>query len=544
MKTKKIIIYIIILTILFGIIGWINCIPINLFLGESILFICGYAFFLGLGIILIESMTSIHDLFLGNRMYVDRKIVKIGGFIILGPIVYFLIISLLGIPILHTDAYKEQIGEIEVKEFTSEIQAMDTNQLLVVDIELATKLADKKLGEKPALGSQVKLGEPTIQNVNGKLEWVVPLEHSGVFKWLSNLEGTPGYIIVSATDSKDVTYVEDYKIKYQPGSFLTQNLERHIRFGKGITKGLTDYSFELNDEGRPYWVVTTYHNTRFLNLPEATGVIIVDAQTGEQKEYKIEEVPEWVDRIQPRSFIKQQINNRGEYINGIFNFSNKDKFKTSGESAVVYNNGSCYMITGITSIASDEATTGFMMINLKTKEVVQYNIGGATEEAAQKSAEGKVQNMGYQATYPIVVNVNGIPTYFMTLKDKSGLVKQYAFVSIQDYTTVGNGENAEDALKSYQQMIRDGKNPNIEDAIQQKETTGTIERIAQERNNQTTVYKIITQEESNKIYKIAFDVSEELAITQKGDKVKLTYYETENKIIDSISFDNLEYEQK
>lgn len=91
----------------------------------------------------------------------------------------------------HWKAYRDQLGEPIVKKFSSEIQVVDTNQIPVVDRALAIKLADKKLGEKPSLGSQVYIGEPVIQMVNDKLVWVVPLHHSGVFKWLTNMSGTP-----------------------------------------------------------------------------------------------------------------------------------------------------------------------------------------------------------------------------------------------------------------------------------------------------------------------------------------------------------------
>ncbi|MEG1050155.1 MAG: hypothetical protein RSE24_06400, partial [Oscillospiraceae bacterium] len=77
---------------------------------------------------------------------------------------------------------------------------------------LAAKIAEKKLGEKPSLGSQVVLGTPTVQTVDGKLVWVVPLQHSGFFKWITNLQGTPGYIVVSATNPQDVDYVDTYNI--------------------------------------------------------------------------------------------------------------------------------------------------------------------------------------------------------------------------------------------------------------------------------------------------------------------------------------------
>ena len=100
--------------------------------------------------------------------------------------VFFMLVST---PLFNSEAYRNQMKDPEVKSFSSDVQAIDLEQIPIVDQQLAYKLADKKLGENPSLGSQVQLGEPTIQQVNGKLVWVVPLHHSGFFKWLSNMDG-------------------------------------------------------------------------------------------------------------------------------------------------------------------------------------------------------------------------------------------------------------------------------------------------------------------------------------------------------------------
>ncbi len=55
------------------------------------------------------------------------------------------------------------------------------------------------------------------------------------------------------------------------------DLNCHVRlFGGGLLKGLTDYSFELDDDGVPYWVLTTYKNRWLFSLPEADGVLTVN----------------------------------------------------------------------------------------------------------------------------------------------------------------------------------------------------------------------------------------------------------------------------
>ena len=461
------------------------------------------------------------------------------------PWVILMIVTVYSSVLFHTDSYKNQMPEPENRTFSSDVQAIDIARLPVVDSSLAALLADKKLGEKPALGSQVTLGDPVIQKVNDKLVWVVPLLHSGFFKWISNLGGTPGYILVSATNPRDVTYVESHPIKYQPNAFFLDNLQRHTRFSGGLFTGLTDYSFEINDEGKPYWVVTTYKNLVGISLPEADGVIIVDASTGESVKYSISDVPKWVDRVQPADFVMAQLGNRGNYIHGIFNFSNKDKFQASEGNAIIYNSGRCYLYTGLTSVGADESATGIILIDMVTKKPYRYQISGATEYAAQQSAQGKVQNLHYIASFPLITNVDGQPTYFMTLKDDAGLIKQYAFVSVKDYTSVGNGETIGDAMSSYQSIMKSTSGSSeIGTGDQQEALQGTIDRISSEIIGGNTVYSMILKEQPAKIFTSVADISPELPLTKEGDTVKISYIKSDRTIISLAAFDNLKYTQK
>jgi hypothetical protein len=461
------------------------------------------------------------------------------------PWVILIIVNIFSSVLFHTDSYKNQMPEPENRTFSSDVQAIDIARLPVVDTSLAALLADKKLGEKPALGSQVTLGEPTIQKVNDKLVWVVPLLHSGFFKWISNMGGTPGYILVSATNPRDVTYIDKFPVKYQPNAYFLDNLQRHTRLSGGLFTGLTDYSFEINDEGKPYWVVTTYKNKVGFNLPEADGVIIVDAATGESIKYSINNVPKWVDRVQPSDFLMTQVANRGNYIHGIFNFSNKDKFQPSEGNAIIYNGGRCYLYTGLTSVGADESATGIMLIDMVTKKPYRYQISGATEYAAQQSAQGKVQNLKYVASFPLLTNVDGQPTYFMTLKDDAGLIKQYAFVSIIDYTSVGTGDTIGNAISNYRSVMKNTSGSSeIGTGDQQQELQGTIDRISSEIISGNTVYSMILKEKQDKIFTAVADISPELSLTKNGDTVKISYVKSDHAVINIAAFDNVMYTQK
>ena len=441
--------------------------------------------------------------------------------------------------IFNVSAFRDQMPDYRIGDFSSEIQVVDISQIPIVDNDLAYKIAEKKLGEKPSLGSQVVLGEPTIQTVNDKLVWVVPLQHSGFFKWLTNMAGTPGYIVVSATNSQDVEYVDDYNIKYQPNAYIFSDLTFHTRYTAALFTGVTDYSFELDDTGRPHWVITTYKYTRGFALPEATGVIVMDAETGKSNRYALEDVPAWVDRVQPEDFILTQINNKGKYVHGIFNWADKDKYQTSEGDIIVYDEGRCYLFTGITSVGSDESAIGFVMVDMVTKEPIMYQMAGATEYAAQRSAEGKVQQYGYYASFPLIINFEGTPTYFMTLKDIDGLIKQYAYVSVKDFLVVGVGESMQDAKLNYEKALR--QNPgsaDVTDTDSLAEIAGTVYRINQEIVAGETVYRFILSERTDIVFEAQGSVSEMLSLTEVGDSVKISYRDTASPIKEVKAFEN------
>lgn len=465
-------------------------------------------------------------------------------------IVLFVLILIFGSiassKLFHSTTMYEQIGEVTDYSFTEEILPIDQSQIPVVDSRLAYKQGDKKLGEIPALGSQVKVGVFTIQEVNGELIFVAPLEHTGFFKWLNN-HTTPGYITVDATNPNDVELVQEIdgkpiNLKYLSSCYFGEEITRYVRNSGYLTAGLTDYSFELDDDGKPYWVITKYENLTIWSSPEATGTIIVDAQTGEINEYSISDTPSWVDIIQPKSFIDDQIDNWGSLVHGAFNFSNEDEFRKTPGMLTVYNNGTCYYYTGLTSVGNDDATIGFVMVDTRTKEAKRFLMSGATEEAAMRSAEGVVQDLGYTAMEPVPLNLNGIPTYFMTLKDDEGLIKQYAMVNIENYSIVAVADTISLTQSQYMsRMTATGNNVAFSDEAYSHKLTGTVTRISSNVEAGNTVYYLIINNDENKLFVASYNVSPELPITREGDEVEISYIDTGSEKVTISTFENTKF---
>ena len=446
----------------------------------------------------------------------------------------------------RTDSYQKLIGDVKNGEkITNHIAPISIDKIRVVDENLAYLLGEKILGSQPALGSQVELGNFCIQKVNDDLYWVAPLLHSGFLKWFNNQEGTAGYVMVSATNERDVKLVQHVggkaiKIKYQPGAYFSSELHRHTYFNGYANDGLTDFSFEIDDAGNPFWVITKYAKKIGFSGKDATGIIVVDAQSGVITEYSIAETPKWVDRIQSLDFIEHQLNDWGEYVHGYWNFSNADKLRTTEGLTLVYGkDNKSYWYTGLTSVGKDESAVGFVLVDTRTKEATFYKQSGATEYAAQSSAEGKVQEKGYKASLPIPYNINNIPAYVMTLKDDGGLVKMFAMVDISDYTIVGVGNTMRETLTAFKNVYNMADNKINPNSVSNKKTVKSIvTRIQNDVKNGNSFYYFKVKDYPN-IFVGSSQISNQLPVTIIGDSIAVSFDLDLEEVIDISTFENI-----
>ena len=486
---------------------------------------------------------------LGYGFFIRNKKYMITAFAVAAV---YVAVAIVCSPVANYKAHRNLIGNIEEVDFSSEIKYIDLNQLPTIDKELAGKLADKKLGEIASLGSQVTVGDLHLQSINGELYYVAPLEHSSFLKWLTNREGTEGYIKVSATNQNDVELVtelngEPVNIKYLDSAYLFSDL-RLASYLRDLKAGHTDYTFELDDTGRPYWVVTRYDNAIGISEAKAIGVLVMDAQTGQAEVYDIENAPKWIDRIQPKSFMNRYINKWGELVHGVFNFTDKDKLTTTSGMNIIYNDDLCYYYTGITSVGSDESLVGFTLTNTRTGETKLYKTSGATENASMKSAEGKVQQYGYTAKFPYLINIQNEPTYFMTLKDSNGLVKQYAMVNVKNYNTVGVGDTLQGTLNKYLEGLTN-TSISLEGGNKQEVITGEVERIGVVIKDGTSIYDMKLKDNDN-IFQVSTETARDAALTTVGDSVEMNFIKVGSSryiIVNSFinnSLGNVEQQQK
>lgn len=451
---------------------------------------------------------------------------------ILGLIVNFILS-----PLFNSKVYSKRVTVDETKNFSEDIEKVDFNAIPLLDKNSSQKLGDRVMGQMPELVSQFSVSDLYTQiNYNNNIVRVTPLEYAGIIKYFTNKkDGVKGYITVDSVTGESTLIKLEKGMKYMPSAMFNQKLNRKLRFSYP-TKIFGEFSFELDNEGNPYWIVPSIKYVGVELRRDIEGVIILDPITGTSKYYDSKDVPAWVDHVYSADIIIEQVNDWGKYKDGFINsmFGQKNVVATTTGYNYTVMNDDVYLYTGITSAASDESNIGFILTNMRTKETKFYSVPGAEEYSAMGSAEGQVQQMNYIASFPLLINLNNRPTYLISLKDNAGLVKMYAFVDVVDYQKVvvsdsskGIKKAAENYLESIGETTED-TNIYLEKEIEVSFITNTT--------IDGNTYYYITDIEGNK-YKTSIKTSKNyLPFITVGTKIKISYKELKDVTeIDKIS---------
>ena len=364
---------------------------------------------------------------------------------------------------------------------------------------------------------------------------VSPLGYADLFKWLTNRSnGLPAYSLVDMTtqDAQIVSLPDGQGVKYSASEPLARNIDRYIQL-KYPFYMFDEKSFEIDEDGHPWWICPV--QDRLIGLFGGTTiarVILCDAVTGECQNLKVDEVPQWVDRVYPAELLIQQYNWYGSLNNGWFNswLGQAGVVQTtpgnSGELGYNYiaKDDDVWVYTGVTSVVSDSSIIGFVLINQRTQETHFYSVAGATETSAMSSAEGQVQHLRYSATFPILINVADQPTYFMALKDGEGLVKKFAMVDIKSYQIVAIGDTVAQCQTEYLNLLVNNgiQLPENKEVVVGKKVAGTITKIAPVVLDGNTHYYVVL--DGNKdLFEFPIAAIPEIFMYEEGDSISFTY---------------------
>lgn len=456
---------------------------------------------------------------------------KIMMIIVLVTAVAIAFVNLFSTPLFNAKEYSKRIIVNEEKEFVKDVKEVDFSKIPLLDKASSQKLGDRKMGEATDWVSQFYVSDLYTQiNYNNEIVRVTPIEYDGIIKYFTNRkEGIKGYITVDSVDGESKLKKLENGMKYMPSAYFFENLERKVRL-QYPTIIFDSPSFEIDNEGNPYWIIPTVKYKAIGLKKEINGAILLNAVTGESKKYKLKDIPSWVDHVYSADLIIEQVDDWGKYKKGFINslFGQKNVVQTTDGYNYLVMDDDVYLYTGITSVVSDASNLGFILVNLRTKETNYYSVPGAEEYSAMASAKGLVQEKNYDPSFPLLINLNNKPTYLLSLKDASGLVKMYAFIDVEDYQKVVVSDASlgiEVAAKKY---LGDSSSETGKDL---KNKTITIKNIDTAVIDGNTYYYIIDSE--NNLYTTAIKTNKNLLpFLHNGDKVVIDYSEDiVNKII-------------
>lgn len=443
--------------------------------------------------------------------------VLIGFFPVIGLV--WLLSSIVFTPLFMAKPHSQMI-QITQADFQEDFPEVDVKQIPLIDRDTAIRLGNRRLGALTDLVSQFVASDEYVQiNINNYPYRVTPLEYAGFFKWINNFnQGIPHYLKVDNVTGDVTVETPESPIRYSYADKFDRNILRHLRFNYPFTI-FGQPNFEVDDQGVPHYIASTYRRHFFLFEPEVDGLIIVNALTGEHQYFQLGQIPTWVDRVYGSDLILHQIKMNGKYQNGFWNtvFSNQGVTQPTEGYNYLPMEDDLYLYTGITSIVADESNIGFVLVNMRTKEAKMYPLTAAEEFSAMSSAEGSVQETGYTATFPLLINLSGRPMYILSLKDASGLIKDYALVDVQNYQTVYVEPSVDKLLLAYA-----NDNPAAIDQVEELESldrvVGQVDNIQAVVKDGNTVYYFMID---GTIYQAPIQLNDGLPFLQYGQEVQL-----------------------
>lgn len=453
----------------------------------------------------------------------------------------FLVGTILSSPIVNAKRYQKLMA-VDEGTFAKDVEELSYDKIPLLDKDTASLLGDRKMGSMVDMVSQFE-AELIYSQINYKDNpvRVTPLRYASLIKWFTNFgDGIPAYIRINmATQSTELVKLTE-GMKYTTSDHFNRNIYRHLRFAHP-TFIYDTLSFEIDEEGIPYWIAPVKKFNIGLFGGETVGkVVICNAVNGEMTTYNIEDVPEWVDNAYSADMLIRLFDYYGTLKHGFLNsvLSQRDCLSTTDGYNYLALEDDVWMYTGVTSVNGDQSNVGFVLSNKRTMDTKYYEVEGATETSAMSSAEGQVQNLGYRATFPLLLNISGEPTYFIALKDDAGLVKKYAMVNVQKYQIVAIGDSVSQCETNYLELLlSSGVKQEAEDTREILTIEGKVTKIAQAVIEGTSHFYLMI-EGSEEIFDLSVVDYIDVVKCEMGQKVKMEYKQDE-RVNPVLSFEIL-----
>ncbi len=482
-------------------------------------------------------------LFLTNSNGFDGSIL-LAWFPGAGCILLIIFINLSGCEMINAAKYAALIGPIEekgMKQWARDNQPIDQNNIRLVPENLAKANATLVMNNGTALGSIYSINSEniTLQKINNKYFYLIPLDYSTFGVW-SSLGNVDGYIKVSATDPyAKAELITGKKMRYTPGAYFGDNLERHIYRNGYAGYIIDDYSFESDDKGNIYWVVTVEKPSIASFGAAIKGVLLVDPVSGEIEFQTKENVSAWIDRVIPADLTAEYLAYWGELNGGWWNSFWTKRNITMPETPVLNytSDGRCVFVTPVTSKNdSDNTMVGIVYTDARTGVSTFYKVpGGATEEAIEIAVNSAVSYKKWHASTQMVYeNIFGNLSALVPILSEGGNYQGLAIVETQN-KRVAFGYTPAEALREFERILATSADT-LDTAADAKEISinGVITRIGWDMTQNGKQYYFMISGSSL----LFMGTSNILSITKEGDSVEISFMSNAKGIAPVMVFRN------
>lgn len=406
-------------------------------------------------------------------------------------------------------------------------------------IALAPDTAKRKMQQKFSVipnSNMYELDGITAQTVNGEYVYVATVEFNGFFKWLKN-KYVPGYFIISATDVNAQPRFVKERLKYTTSAYLNDDAARKI-YAKAPTYASTGrMNLEIDDQGVPYYVQTLYREygvsgrMKFNEFKTA----VLNAQTGDVQIYDANKAPKFIDAPITSSAANQMNEFYGRYQKGWWNQTSlgaKRDVKVPTDNGIysggqitplIDSKGHLVYFTDFTSGNNDQdSALGYSLVDARTGHLTYYRdtrSGLMDSDGAISIADKIYPEKKWQAHMPILYNIDGTPTWVVSLLDTKGIFKKYVYINAIDNDIVIDGDNAQESLDDYRKDLADsGSNNRSTDPKTQKTFTGKVSRVALVNDGKTTIVNFMIDGQPT-VFKIDADSNPTVVFLKTGDDV-------------------------
>lgn len=456
---------------------------------------------------------------------------KVLGVIIAGMVVLFLVTR-----ITRITAIDNVYESIPAK---TQAQAEVLTSTKETPIAIAPDTAKRKMLQKFSVipnSNMFTLDGITAQTINGEYVYVATVEYNGFFKWLK-LGEVPGYFKISATDINAQPEFVKEPLTYTPSAYFGKDAGRKIYAAFPGYASYGKINLEIDDQGQPFYVQTLYQEYGVSGLMhyDEFKTAVLNAQTGEVALYDSEKAPAFVDAPITSAAANSMNEFFGRYGQGWWNqfiFGAKKDVKVPTDNGIyaagqitpmLNKEGQLNYFTDFTSGDDDQdSALGYSLIDARSGALTYYrdpDLGIMDSDGAISIAAKIYPEKKWDAEMPVLYNIDGVPTWIVSLLDSKGIFKEYVYINAVDNDIVVDADNAQNALDAYRiELVTKGSNNQSTEAAAMKEVKGQVQRVVVLNNSSQTVISFLLEGQKT-VYSINGNNSPYAIFLKEGDQV-------------------------